>query len=238
LFAFIPIRFFYFPFVFVLIISALLALFISRREFHPIIRVFSFVMLVGIFGYYLLSQPLIIRGKNFSVDAMGNMHNAKVLWDFTEFSPTKVPEYSFQDVHGKDIQLADFKGKTIYVSFWATWCSPCMAQKPKLEEIKKKFETNPTILFIDISLDKNVNAWKTFLSEHNPAGIQLNSPNEKQVREIFQIAGIPHNIIIHPDGIYKTISRPTQLKDVHYELLTNDKALKDYVSKPVMYFNE
>lgn len=238
LLVFIPIRFFYFPFILVLIMSALLALFLSRKEFQPMIRIFSFVVLIGIFGYYLFSQPLIIRGKNFSVDAMGNMHNAKVLWDFTKFSPTKVPDYTFHDVHGKEFQLADFKGKTLYVSFWATWCGPCMAQKPKLEEIKKKFEANESILFVDISLDRKIDAWKTFLAEHTPKGIQLNSPNEKQVRDIFKIAGIPHNIIVHPDGTYKAISRPTQLEEVHYELFTNEKSLKDYVSKPVMYFNK
>lgn len=238
LLAFTPLGFFYFPFVFVLILCAVLALLLSRKEISAKIRLLLFVPMFGIFAYFLFSQPLIIRKKGFSIDEMGNLHSVKVLWDFREPSSEKIPEYVFKDVSGNNVQLTDFKGKTIYVTFWATWCNPCMAEKPKLEEIKKIFENNENLIFVDISLDSKRSSWEKYVSEKNPAGIQLNSTDDRQVRETFQIAGIPHNIIISPKGYYKKISRPSSLGESHFELFVNQDAVEKYVIAPIMYFEK
>ncbi|WP_203968919.1 TlpA family protein disulfide reductase [Capnocytophaga stomatis] len=238
LFAFVPLRFFYIPFVFVLILCAVLALLLSRKEISIKIRSLFLISLFGIFGYFLFSQPLIIRKKGFSVDEMGNLHNVNVLWDFRESSPIKLPQYMFKNIKGKEVQLSDFEDKNIYVTFWATWCGPCMAEKPKLEEIKEMFKNNENLIFIDISLDANRSAWEKYVSEKNPAGIQLNSTNDRQTRETFQIAGIPHNIVISKDGYYKSFSRPSKITENQLEMLKNPEKLESYVKTTVKYFEE
>ncbi|GET44781.1 hypothetical protein RCZ01_00830 [Capnocytophaga felis] len=169
---------------------------------------------------------------------MGNLHNVSVLWDFREPSSTKLPKYTFNDINGNNVQLTDFKGKTIYVTFWATWCRPCMAEKPKLEEIKEMFKNDENLIFIDVSLDTKRSWWEKYISEKNPAGIQLNSTNDRQTRETFQIAGIPHNIVISKDGCYKSFSRPSKITENQLEILKNPEKLESYVKTTVKYFEE
>ena len=54
---------------------------------------------------------------------------------------TKVPDLSFPAVSGGELKLADYRGKLIYVDFWATWCGPCTEAIPELNTIHEKYKT-------------------------------------------------------------------------------------------------
>ncbi len=49
------------------------------------------------------------------------------------------PGFSLVDLSGKKVSLADFKGKPVLVTFWATWCGPCKLEMPWLQEFSKKY---------------------------------------------------------------------------------------------------
>lgn len=49
------------------------------------------------------------------------------------------PPFSLVDLNGKKVSLADFKGKSVLVNFWATWCGPCKLEMPWLEEFSRKY---------------------------------------------------------------------------------------------------
>ena len=236
LIAFIPLKYFYVPFIFTLLICASMALLLPRKDILLFVRIPFLIFILGIFSYHLFSNPLIIKRKGFSSDNEGNLYNVTVLWDFREAKPTRVPEVTFSDIDGNIVTLDDFKGKNIYVNFWATWCAPCMAEKPKLEEIKTKLKNEKNIIFIDISLDTNLNAWKNFVKEHQPSGIQINTPSEKQTRRAFQIIGIPHSIVVSSEGYYKSFSRPSKVNENELELLKDSKKLEKYIKTTIKYF--
>src|SRR5688572_693588 len=46
-------------------------------------------------------------------------------------------DFSFQGLDGKEVKLSDFKGKWIWLNFWATWCGPCLTEIPALNNIQK-----------------------------------------------------------------------------------------------------
>ena len=50
-----------------------------------------------------------------------------------------VSDFSFTDFSGKPRNLSEFKGKTVLLDFWATWCSPCLADIPKLKVLYEKY---------------------------------------------------------------------------------------------------
>jgi thiol-disulfide isomerase/thioredoxin len=49
------------------------------------------------------------------------------------------PAFTLVDLAGKKVSLADFKGKPVLITFWATWCGPCKLEMPWLEEFNKKY---------------------------------------------------------------------------------------------------
>ena len=61
-------------------------------------------------------------------------------------------DFSLRDVEGKDIHLSDYTGKVVLVDFWATWCVPCTAEIPHLEELYEKYGSQGFVV-IGVSMD-------------------------------------------------------------------------------------
>ena len=51
------------------------------------------------------------------------------------------PPFTLEDLNGKKVSLADFKGKALAINFWATWCAPCKVETPWLIDLRNKYET-------------------------------------------------------------------------------------------------
>lgn len=227
---FYPLRYFYFPLIAFLILFATISLFITRKEFHKKYKSLSLLLMVGMFIYFLFSQPLIIReGRNVNEDFDGNLINGKVIWNFSKEKNHQLPNDIFLDTDNNEVKLQAFKNKTIYVSFWATWCKPCLLQKPELEKLKSHFKDNSDIIFVDIILDDSKQNWQKYIDYNKPQGLQLRAKNPAKTRELFKISGIPAHFIISPKGEFKSLKDIT----VAYDLLSDAIKLDGFInSKP------
>jgi len=75
----------------------------------------------------------------------------------TEKSAAPAPfNYNFtvKDLEGKEIDMNTFKGKVIFLNLWATWCGPCRAEMPSIQELYDKVD-HEKIVFVMLSLDQN-----------------------------------------------------------------------------------
>lgn len=66
--------------------------------------------------------------------------------------------------HGEKHPLSQYKGKVIYVDFWATWCGPCIAEEPAYEKLKEDYK-GKDIEFLSVSIDTNVKAWENYIQK-------------------------------------------------------------------------
>jgi thiol-disulfide isomerase/thioredoxin len=221
----VPMRSIYFPFFIFVVLFATTSLFITRKEFKKKYRLLSFSVLIALFGYFLLSQPLIIRKTKQISYINDELQNAIVLWDFSKGKSNILPEQTFKDVDNNDFQLQSLQNKTIYVTFWATWCKACMQEKPELEKLKNYFKDSANIVFVDIALDGE-QQWRYYLETKKPYGVQLISKNEAKTRELFGLSGIPAHIIVSPEGLYK---KERNISNA-YNLLSNRDVLTDFVN--------
>jgi len=73
-----------------------------------------------------------------------------------EKSPTNLANYNLklEDLEGNPVSLQDFKGKTVFLNFWATWCPPCVAEMPGIEALYQQTKDNPDIAFVMVSVDR------------------------------------------------------------------------------------
>lgn len=119
---------------------------------------------------------------------------------------------------GKKGKLSDYKGKVMYVDFWATWCGPCMGEAPHFNELSSKY---PNIQFIGISVDESEKAWKTRISNGDHGDVLELICHDSRTKSGWDITGIPRFLLI--DENFNIISaeapRPSQ-KEVILPLLT------------------
>ena len=77
--------------------------------------------------------------------------------------------------------------------------------------MEKSFHGNDNIVFLSISSDEDEDKWKKTIIEKNMTGVQIRCTNKKELNKQFGISGIPHFVIINPDGFstVKQCSKPS-----------------------------
>jgi thiol-disulfide isomerase/thioredoxin len=66
----------------------------------------------------------------------------------------KAPEFELKNVEGQTVRLSDYAGKVVLIDFWATWCGPCKAEMPWLNELSKRYQPEGLIV-LGISMDED-----------------------------------------------------------------------------------
>lgn len=113
-----------------------------------------------------------------------------------------------------------YKGKVIYVDFWASWCVPCRAEMPNAAVLKKNLK-GKDIVFLYFGYNDKEKAWLKAREQLSVEGEHylLNDTMRKEADALFGINGIPHYAIIDKNGgiVNKRADRP---RDVYAQLLT------------------
>lgn len=103
-------------------------------------------------------------------------------------------DLTVRNIDGTKVTLSSLKGKVIYIDLWATWCGPCLAEMPSLEELKKKFETNAGIAIVSLSVDEADPVWLKNLEKRKPGGIQWRI--DRADLADYEVQTIPRYILI------------------------------------------
>lgn len=196
-------NFAYFPFIAILILTGMLMLFVTRENQISKYKFVGGILTASIFLFFLFAQPLIVTQKGFGYADDGALVNANILWDFTKKEDIKLPDHDLKDVNANNYNMTGMKGKTYFVTFWATWCAPCIEEKPKLDKLKQTYNGNQEIEFIDISFDYNNDKWIQFVEKNSPLGLQLVAEDQKTTSRLLGFEGIPMHLIVTENGFYK-----------------------------------
>ena len=108
------------------------------------------------------------------------------------------PGFSYKDINGKTVTLADLKGKPVYIDIWATWCPPCRAELPYLKKLEEKY--GDKIHFVSISCDMDKSKWEKMMKDQQLGGIQLHFGNDQELMQAYGVTGIPRFILLDANG--------------------------------------
>lgn len=105
-----------------------------------------------------------------------------------------LPFYMY-DTKEQRVKLDSFKGKIIYLTFWATWCKPCIAEMPLLDSVKNYYRHSNEIIFLSLSIDEDKNKWTNFMKQSIYSKNQFHV--KKKELELYRIFELPRAMIIN-----------------------------------------
>lgn len=130
-------------------------------------------------------------------------------------SPLQVPDLTFQDASGKSLTLANWRGRTILLNLWATWCVPCRKEMPALDALEQKLG-GPNFEVVTVNIDtRDLEKPKTWLKEVGVAKLNYYAdPAAKTFQDLKAVGrafGMPTTMLISPEGCeIGTIAGPAE----------------------------
>lgn len=111
--------------------------------------------------------------------------------------PFFAPNFTLTSLSGETYQLAELQDQWVVLNFWATWCEPCVAEMPFLQQISEDFADNT--LMLGINMRETPEEMQPFLDELGITYPILVSPTDQTVLD-YQVSGLPQTLVVDPHG--------------------------------------
>lgn len=130
------------------LVNVLLVAFVLGMLFVPSFKgvVMQGMMKIGLF------QPDVPEGKTEQLES--------------SFAANSIEQdVLFKNMDGEVIELADQKGKVVFINFWATWCPPCIAEMPSIQSLYNEFKGNEKVMFLMVDVDNKPEKSQKFMDK-------------------------------------------------------------------------
>lgn len=113
------------------------------------------------------------------------------------------PDFELKQIDGTTVRLSDLKGKPVWINFWASWCPPCRAENPDIDEVYNKYKADGLVLVAPAIGEgrDSIAAYMERADLHYPVGADPTT----QIAANYRVLGIPTHIFIDRDGIISEI---------------------------------
>ena len=123
------------------------------------------------------------------------------------------PDFSLPTASGGQLSLKDYRGKVVFINFWATWCATCKVEMPSMEKVYRKFK-DQGLEMLTISVDKDPSLILPFMKEYDLTFPVLLDPESKTAKKTYKTTGVPETFIVNKQG--DVVAR------IHPKTLPND----------------
>jgi peroxiredoxin len=122
------------------------------------------------------------------------------------------PAFSAPGLTGGTITLSAYRGKVVYLEFWASWCAPCAKSLPALDALRKEFAPGD-FQIVAVNLDRNPAVAARFLKER-PVGYPSAIDPKGSLPAAFGVEAMPTSFLIDRDGVVRHVHRGFRETDV------------------------
>ncbi|MGB8955418.1 MAG: TlpA disulfide reductase family protein [Tumebacillaceae bacterium] len=109
------------------------------------------------------------------------------------------PQIELIDYDGAKHKLSDFRGQTVLLNFWASWCGPCREELPELARMAREYEGKVRFVGVNLAVRDDVRVSKALLKKVNVPYLNLLDQQGKAAID-FRVQAIPTTFLIDPDG--------------------------------------
>lgn len=167
-----------------------------KKELMQWVAIVAVVFVLWITGWYVPVIGFLQR----SILQTGIMRpNVEQTSQNNNTSPTVAADFNFNLINseGKQISLEKFRGKVVFLNVWATWCMPCRAEMPSINNLYKELE-DENVEFVMLSVDANFSKAKNYVAKEN-FDFPIYSAAQQRP-EMYSEKSIPTTYIIDANG--------------------------------------
>jgi peroxiredoxin len=107
-------------------------------------------------------------------------------------------DFTLSDLSGKKVSLSQYRGKVVFLNFWATWCPPCRAEMPSMERLYQKLKGQGLVV-LAVDLQEDLKSVQKFVAEHKLTFTVL-LDSDGRVGTTYGARSIPTSYIVGRDG--------------------------------------
>jgi thiol-disulfide isomerase/thioredoxin len=158
------------------------------------------LVLVALFVTNIIKQSF---EENEKVDGASISYEEDLTKESSVLKKNEVaPNITLKTLDGKDVQLADLKGKNIVLNFWATWCPPCKREMPDLQKYYTDYKDQQNVVVIGANLTFSKDSKEKVESfiESYDLSFPIYLIEDKDVLDLYRITTIPSTFFIDIDG--------------------------------------
>lgn len=117
--------------------------------------------------------------------------------NITNSSTSEIMDFSLKDINGNNINISDYKGKKVFVNFWATWCPPCNQEIPYINQISKENQDEIKVITVNLGEEKDT-VQKYIKQKGYDMTVLLDSNGD--VADTYMIYSIPTSYLLDTNG--------------------------------------
>ncbi|KNY25215.1 peptidylprolyl isomerase [Pseudobacteroides cellulosolvens] len=148
-----------------------------------------------------------------------------IVFEKSAFDPsakTKAPDFQLENADGKKVKLSDYKGKTVVLNFWATWCGPCKNEMPDINKAAGEIAKSKDAVLLTVNIGETKDVAVKFMKD-NGYNMNLLLDSKMEIANKYGVSAIPTTIVIDKNGnIADQIVGATTYKKL-MEILNNNR---------------
>lgn len=110
----------------------------------------------------------------------------------------RVDDFTLRDLAGNPVSLSDYKGRIVYLNFWATWCKWCKKEMPDMEKIHQSYDEKDVVI-LAVSVGEERGKVANYIGEYGYSFRVLLDP-DKKIAQAYRVKPIPESFFIDRDG--------------------------------------
>ena len=167
------------------------------NKFYTSLKENAVTMLLGAFVLVLIISP---DAKSWMLQQLVSvgLFKAEIKKEAVNDNSSVNTEFAFTNSTGITATTASLKGKVVFVNFWASWCPPCRAEMPSLNNLYKKLKDDNRFVFLFMNEDEDKKKTIQYLDKNNFI-IPLYERSENVPNEIFS-GTMPTTIVLNKQG--------------------------------------
>jgi thiol-disulfide isomerase/thioredoxin len=148
----------------------------------------------------LIGLCLLLPPRLSAETASALAHGAMAKFVFAE-EAAPAPPVGFVDGAGREVSLEDFRGRTVLLNFWATWCGPCRKEMPSLDRLQAK-HGGERFQVVAVSADRQgPEVVPAYFKENDIKHLAVYNDKTMRAARAFRALGLPTTVLLAPNGV-------------------------------------